>query len=201
MANKRRERHTTLRLERFTPREAKMLSAIPANTPALKLCREERLARWNRFEHIAATKIANGKWRRGEIKEKWLNNLSRLYTKMGWRVKGEYQHGQQIMPRGSPNPFAMYRFYEKMTGGHDAQGQEYIAQWQARQIKHGKNRLEKGLIFVQREEKKAKATPSKKANDTQIRSWIAEKDLAINSASGKRKQSLIIERNRLERML
>lgn len=201
MANKRRERHTTLRLERFTPREAKMLSEIPANTPALKLCREARIVRWNKFEKLAATKIANGKWRRGEIKQKWINNLSRLYTRMGWRVKGEYQKGQQIMPRGSPNPFAMYRYFEKLTGGHDAQGQEYIAQWQARQVKHGKNRLEKGLIFVQREEKKAKAAPSKKASDAQIRSWIEQKNTAIASATGKRKQQLVIERNRLERML
>jgi len=102
-------RYNQLRIEHFTPLESREFSKLPKNTPALKLMREARATRRDRFEKIAATKIANGKWRRADVSKKWIANLTRFYSKMKWRVKDGPVGAQQKMPKRGINPWAMYR--------------------------------------------------------------------------------------------
>jgi len=170
---------------------------LPRSTPALKTILAEREARWSRFERIAAYKISVGKWHRRQLGEKWLNNLSRMYTRNRWRVQYGPVGNQPDLTKGSPNPWAMYRDAERRTGGPGGKG--YVSPWEVRQLAQGKTRLEKGLLFVQQVERKARRRGG--LNQDRVRQWIVEKDEAINAARGKRKEQLIIERNRLERLL
>ena len=196
MATRRKTLYTTIRLEHFTPLEARELSKLPKNTPALKLVRRERIERRARFEKIAAHKIETGAWKRGQVAKKWQNNLSRMYKKRGWRVKEGAQGKQQPMPKGSPNPWALYRDAERRRGGPG--GKKYTSPWEIRQIAQGHGSLDKGLIFIQRTERQARAGT---ANPAMIREWIAQKDAAISRASTADKVRLITERNRLERLI
>jgi hypothetical protein len=197
VASYKRARYTELRLEHFTPREARELSTLSKNTPALKVVREERVARRARFEKIAAAKIAKGSWRRDIVEKKWLQNLSRMYSKKGWRVQEGPKGKQHPLAKGSANPWALYRDAEKRVGGPGTKG--YVSPWEVRQISQGTTRLEKGLIFVQQVERQAKSP--KGLSQAQVRSWIAEKEDAIKESKGKRKTQLILEKNRLERLL
>lgn len=191
----RRNRYSELRLCHFTPREARVLAESRRDAPAVKLLKQERMERWNRFEKIAARKIATGQWRRSEVYEKWTQNLSRMYSRKHWRVKEGPKGGQEDLgPVGSVNPWASYRDAEKRVGGRRHKG--YKSPWEAKQVKSGKTSLQKGLVFIQKRERSPRTKDS-----AQIRLWIAQKDEAIRQAKGRRKQQLMIERNRLERML
>ena len=194
LGRKRQARYELLRAHAFTRRESRELSVLPKSNPALRLLIVERDARRSRFEKIAAYKIHTGAWKRQDIVEKWTNNLLRMYTKRGWRVKHGAVGAQPAMPKGTPNPWAMYRAAEQRTGG--PKGKPYVSPWQLRAIRKGKTALQKGLVFIQKQEKKAGGTSKQ-----MLRNWIADKDEAIGRASGKRRQQLIIERNRLERLL
>lgn len=200
MAGGKRARYNELRLEHFTPREARELSTLSKNTPALKLVREARQTRWARFERIAAAKISQGKWRRGQVGAKWIKNLSRMYTKNNWRVQEGPTGDQPRMAKHSPNPWAMYRSAEKAAGGPGSKG--YISPWEVVAIRpRGESRLERGLIFVQQMERRARREEGSGLSMTQLRSWIEQKEAAISEAKGRRKEQLIIEKNRLERLL
>jgi hypothetical protein len=197
VAKQKKVKYTSLRDSGFTPLEARELSVLPKSTPALKAMIEDRIAKRARFEKLAATKVAHGKWRRSQVGAKWLKSLSRMYSRNNWRV----QHGptgkQQSMPKHGINPWASYRAYEKQQGG--TKSKNYVSPWQIHQLASGKTRLEKGLVFVRQVERKAKRDGS--VSQSQVRSWIAQKEQAINESSGKRKAQLIIEKNRLERLL
>ena len=196
MANRRKTLYNTLRLEHFTPLESRELSKLPKSTPALKLVRQERIERRARFEKIAAHKIETGAWKRSQLSKKWQANLSRMYQKRGWRVKEGPQGKQQPMPKGSPNPWAMYRDAERQRGGPG--GKNYTSPWEIRQIAQGHGSLDRGLIFIQRTERQSRAGT---ANPVMMREWIAQKDEAIRRASTADKTRLITERNRLERLI
>jgi len=190
----RQARYSTLRAEHFTPREARELSKLSKNTPALQALRADRIARFERFSKIAAGKLERGKWRKRDLPGKWVKNLSRLYTKRGWRVKEGPRGKQQPMPLRGPNPWAMFRDYQVGAGV----SKDYIRGYpdaEGRRQARGKVSLLKGLVSIQQAEKKGGASPG------MIRQWIAEKNEAIKSARGKRRVELMIERNRLERLL
>ncbi len=190
---RRQARYNILLGEHFTPLESRELSKLPKNTPALKMLRADRIARWERFGKIAAHKISYGRWQADDVPGKWLNNLSRLYSKRRWRVQYGPEGDQQPMPKRSPNPWSMYRDYERV-----APDKGYVSPWQLRQIKGGKTLLQKGLIFVQQTEKKLhEGTISKPV----LRSWLDQKGQAIKRARGKNRAVLQIEYNRLERLL
>lgn len=193
MAKLKTTRYNELRSNYFTVKESRAFAILPKKTPALQAMMEDRIKRRARFEHLAATKIAKGKWRRSQVKEKWQRNLQRMYAKRGWRVQYGPTGNQPSMHKGESNPWAMYRSYEKQTGGKN-----YTSPWEIRQLSQGTTRLEKGLIFVQTLERKARKGD---LNEGQIVQWINEKNDAINAATGKRKEKLLIERNRLERLL
>lgn len=197
MATRKQNRYQWLTVHHFTPLEARMLSVLPKATPALKLLVAERDARRERFEKLAAHKIATGRWRRQDVPNKWVANLTRMYSKRGWRVKEGPRGDQPAMPRHSPNPWAMYRSYEKQVGG--PKSKDYVSPWELKQIKHGTTKLQKGLVFVQKLEKESKRAGGVSKN--MIRSWISDKDEAIRNARGRNRAQLIIERNRLERLL
>lgn len=182
-------RYDFLISQHFTPLEARELSTLKKMTPALKQAIAERGARRARFERVAAGKIARGVWSRGDLRNKWAANLSRLYSGRGWRVQEGARGAQQPMPRGSPNPWAMYRAMERI-----APPKKDVSPWELRRI-FGKTHLERGLIFIQKAERKGGVSAS------QVSQWIAEKDAAIKGARGQRRAQLIVERNRLGRLL
>lgn len=200
MSSLKQIRYQDLRGKHFTPKEARELSTLPKETPALKIMKQEREARWNRFEKIASNKLYKGQWKRKDLPSKWLKNLSRMYTKNKWRVQ-EGPKGKQdnLGAKGSPNPWAAYRSAEKEAGGPKSKG--YVSPWEVKQISHGKTKLQKGLIFVQRKERQVKVAGNSPASRAQIKVWIEQKEEAIREAKGRRKAQLIIERNRLEKML
>lgn len=185
----RNRRYEYLTTRGFTSLEARELSVLEKRTPALKLAIAEREQRRARFERIASRKLGLGVWRRRDIPAKWMNNLSRMYTQRGWRVQEGARGDQQSMPRGSPNPWAMYRSFEKI-----APKSRDVSPWQLRKV-FGKTRLERGLIFIQRAERRGGASLS------QVGQWIREKDVAIKKARGQRRRQLRVERDRLERLL
>jgi len=185
----REQRYGYLVSRYFTPLEARELSTLERETPALKLVIFDRERRRARFEEIASRKLRLGVWRRRDIPAKWMNNLSRMYTQRGWRVQEGPIGNQPSMPRGSPNPWAMYRSFERI-----APKSRGVSPWQLRKV-FGKTRLERGLIFIQRAERRGGASLD------QVRQWIGEKDAAIKRARGGRRKQLIVERDRLERLL
>lgn len=189
-----RNRYTVLKLSHFTPLEARLLSKLPKNTPALKLLIEERQARWAGFEKIAACKIASGKWRRGQIGAKWLRNLSRTYSKHRWRVQEDPKGRQQPMAKGSPNPWAMYRDYERRVGGPGTK--RHISPWELRKIGSSKPLLNKGLLYIQKAHREGR-TPAA----SQIKYWRDQLNQNVKAATGARREQLIKQRNNLKRSL
>ena len=186
---KKRNRYDYLVSKHFTPLEAREFSTLKKETPALKVAIREREVRRARFERVAATKVARGVWRREDLPTKWRNNLSRLYSSRGWRVQEGARGAQQPMPRGFPNPWAMYRSMEKI-----APPKKDVSPWQLRRI-FGKTHLERGLIFIQKAERRGGVKVG------QLARWIKEKETAIKLARGSRRSQLIVERNRLARLL
>jgi len=184
------ERYQYLLSRWFTPLEARELSMLPRATPALRMLINERLDRRDRFERDASRRIARGQWRSADIPQKWINNLTAMYRKQGWCVLEGPRGQQQAMPKGSPNPWAMYRAIEKI-----APAKGYVSPWQLRQIRKGSTRLEQGLVFVQQAEKRGGASLD------QVAQWIREKNRAIKKARGDRKGQLTIERDRLVRLM
>jgi len=190
---RRQARYEFLLARRFTPLEARELSRLPGDAPALRLVVRERESRWNRWQGMARWRVGKGQWREEDVPERWLGYLARLYTKRGWRVQHGAKGKQQKMPKYSPNPWAMYRGYERQAPRKD-----YVSPWEVRIISRGTPSLVRGLVQAQRAEKGLAAGA---VSRDMIRSWIAQKDKAISGARGTRRTQLIIERNRLERLI
>jgi len=186
---KKRRRYDYLVSRHFTPLEAREFSTLRKETPALKVAIWEREIRRARFDKVAATKISRGVWRREDLPAKWRNNLSRLYSARGWRVQEGARGAQQPMPRGFPNPWAYYRACERI-----APPKKDVSPWQLRRI-FGKTHLERGLIFIQKAERQGGTKVG------QLAQWVKEKEAAIKRARGSRRSQLVIERNRLARLL
>jgi len=180
----------------FTPLEARMLKELPRNNPARRQMIADRIDRWDRFVKIANRKLQSSAWRRSQVPQKWLNNLSRTYSKLHLRVRFGPTGNQMPLPKRSPNPWALYRWYERQYGGPG--GKPYVSPWQLKQTKSGRTELQKGLIFVQKAEKGYKGGELSKAT---IRSWIGQKNEAIRLARGKHRARLQIEVRRLEGLL
>jgi hypothetical protein len=191
--SRRTDRYNALRTNYFTPLEARELSVLPKNTPALKLMRQERIARRTRFEKLAATKLAKGKWTRSQVEKKWLANLSRMYYLKRWRVQYGPKGKQHKLPKGTPNPWAMYRAYEKRTGGTGAKG--YVSPWQLKQLRKGKSLLDRGQIFVQ------KVKRGQAIGKSQIARWVDQLGESIKSARGQRRERLVQQRDNLRGLL
>ncbi len=141
-------RYQYLRANRLTPIEAREFSVLPKSTPALKGLVVDRNARWERFVKIANSKLRKGKWRQRDLPSKWLANLSRMYHKRGWRVKEGPRGRQKPMAKGSVNPWAMYRSYERQFPGKG-----YRSPWEIKQVRGGKTPFDRGQVFIQKAEK------------------------------------------------
>lgn len=166
--SRRQSRYSELRAAYFTPSEARELSKLPRTVPTYRevggvlvpvgkraqslpardLMIQERLQRRARFEKIASTKIALGKWRAKDLHGKWIKNLSRMYTKLSSRVKEGPVGDQQKMRKGQPNPWALYRKYQRRAP--DPQG--YNSPW--RKVSRRSDRVTKDMVQRQRESKK-----------------------------------------------
>lgn len=188
----RTNRYNTLLSEHFTPLESRELSKLPKNTPALKQLREDRVARWEKFERFAVGKVDRGHWRPQDVKNKWITNLARLYYKRDWRVKHGAVGKQPKMLKGTPNPWAMYRDYTRQTGGDNAKN--YRSPWEVKQILSGKTPLDKGLIFIQ----KATVSPVSKSV---LNDWIKKLGDSISEARGNRRVQLVLQRDRLRKLV
>ncbi len=190
MPTRRQTRFTFLRDNQFLPLEARELSKLPKATPALKLMVLDRLERRARFEKIAARKLEQGKWKRSEIPKKWVNNISRMYSRMGLRVKEGPRGKQQKLAKRTPNPWALYRKFVRQ-----APGKKHVSPWELRQVHKGKTPLARGLVFVQKAEKAGSISKR------QLRQFIAEKKETIRGSRGQRRAQLTIELGRLEKLL
>ena len=188
------KRYDLLIEDHFTPLEARALSVLAKNTPALRLLRSDRVARWDRFMKIAVRKQSRNQWQPQAISEKWTKNLARLYRARRWRVQYGGEGTQQDMKKGSPNPWAMYRDYERRVGGPKTKG--YTSPWELRLVKKGKTVLDKRLILIKRAERKGEQVPR-----SQVRDWIEKLDIAIRGARGSRRAQLVAQRNNLRRAL
>jgi hypothetical protein len=172
----------------LTRLEANALSQIPLNNTTIKAIVRDRVERYNRFTVVASRKMSEGKWRPGDFWKKWLENLSRLYTKEGWRVQGKYQKNQVRRPVGSLNPWAMFRNYEKSYPD-----KRHVSPWEVKAVKNSNKGFDRGQIFVQR------AAMGSSAG--RIRGWIEQLNQTILSAPGGERARMIIQRRRLEAML
>ena len=173
----------------FQTFEAEQLSKLPNLTPALRACVRSREAYRARFEKIASRKLASGDWQWGEVKDKWITSLKRLYKRKGWLVKFGAVGNQPRMRRGSPNAWAMYREFEDKTGGHRRQG-GLVSPWELKQVKKGKTPLDRGQIFIQKSQRG-------KVNKGAIMNWLSHLDANIRQAKGARRTQLIQQRMRL----
>jgi len=105
----RQARYERLITGHFSELEAREFSVLPRDNPALKKMYSDRQRRRAKFEHLASVKIRNGKWSRDMVASKWLANLSRFYSKMGYRVKQGPTGAQRWMPKRGVNPWSWYR--------------------------------------------------------------------------------------------
>lgn len=185
-------RRDFLRGAGLLPLEARLLARIPSITPALRAVVKARSERYDRFTKIAARKVESGQWKVSMLQSKWVANITRMYQRNHWRVQGKYLWGtkQPKMKKGSPNPYAMYRAYENVVPDKG-----YRSPWEVRQLRSGKGKLAKGLIFIQRKEREGKVSSSL------LRGWIANKKQAIEQARPSRRPQLRLELRRLEAML
>ncbi len=190
MPTRRQTRFTFLRDNQFLPLEARELSRLPKATPALKLMVMDRLERRVRFEKIAARKIETGQWKRADIPKKWIKNISRMYGRMGLRVKEGPRGKQQRLAKRSPNPWALYRKFVKI-----APDKKHVSPWELRMVHKGKTPLARGLVHIQKAEKAGSVSKG------QVQRWIAEKKVSISGSRGKRRAQLTVELGRLERLL
>lgn len=205
---RRQSRYDALRVGGFTPWESRELSILPSSNPVLQALVTDRRLRRIRFERIASRKLASGAWKRSQLGAKWVKNLAQHYTRRRWRV----QHGpvgvQEPMSKKAPNPWAMYRDFERRLGGPDAKA--YLSPWQKKRYKKGASRLERGTIFIQQVERRLEkesrtgvsGTPdAQPASADRMRQWVVEMDDAIQHSSGARQRQLIAQRNRLGRLI
>lgn len=170
--------------------EATELSQIPGIDTALRQMVKDRVARWQRFVQIAHHKVDNGVWDKSEVTDKWKMNLQRMYRKRNWNVQFGGIGRQRKLPKGSPNPWAMYRSYLRVSPW-----KAWVSPWEVRSTPHKKLTLQRDLIRIQKTERSGGA-----ANKNMIRQWMNSKLQAIAQAKGDRKQSLIAEYNRLAAM-
>lgn len=174
----------------LTDKEAGEFSILPKNDPTLRLIIRDRAKRRRDFERLAEHYIATGKWRRGDVPFKWLDNLAVMYRMRHWTVKYGPTGMQQRMDKGDGNPWAMFRWFERITPER-----RWVSPWQLR-VYRGRTNLERGLIFIRKLERgKSKATL------VQMLSWIQQKTDAFNkSRDPRRKKQLRREIRRLEAM-
>lgn len=184
---KRQQRYDWLRSHHLTPAEARELCVLPKATPALREIISERDARWEKFKRLATTKVSRGKWRERDLPAKWTANLLRLYRKNHWRVQQGPTGKQKKMAKGAPNPWSMYRSYEKV-----APGKNYVSPWEVKQVRGGKTPFDRGQIFVQKAEKGARSGA--------IKQWISQLTESIKLYPAQREQ-FEKQRERLRGML
>jgi len=185
-------RYEWLLSQGLTPLEAReFASSLTRETPALRAFIADRVEFKRKFDADLLRRMEAGTLTitsNADVEARWRTAISKLYTRRGWRVQQGAVGDQPSFPRGSMNPWAGYRFYEKSNPDP-----RNVSPWQLR--KHfGKTRLERGLLFIQKAEKRGGATY------TQISLWIAQKTNAIAKARGTRKAQLQIELGRLERL-
>jgi len=184
-----------LRSEHFSPLEARELSKLPRNTPALKAMRADRIARYDRFLRLVERKIAKGKWEPTDVQGKWVNNLARMYHKNNLRVQYGPTGKQQRMIKGAPNVWALYRRYVKITPG-----KRYKSPWELRpEKKGGPPPLNRATLYAQRAQRQQQAGSA--VSSGQIQNWINQLNDGIRKSKGVRRRQLIQQRDNLLKRL
>ena len=190
--NQQQARYEMLREHHLAPFEARELSKLAiSGNHALKQLVRDRDKRWLRFSKLAITKVDSHRWSAADVIPKWAENLLRMYRTRHWRVQfgpTDYRHR---MKKNTPNPWAMFRSYEKV-----APKKNYVSPWEVRMVKHGKRLLDTGLVRLQ----KAKRS-GKPVSREHIKEWIAKLDSSIRGASGSRRTQLVVQRDNLRRAL
>ena len=177
----------------FSPSEVAQFSTLGRMTPTLKAMIRERDIRRRRFENLAAGKIARGVWAREETPRRWWANVARMYRSRGWITKYAIANTPVPIGVGKPNPWGWYRACEKTHPDP-----KHVSPWVLGR-RHGKTKLERGLMFVEVLEQRTKQ--GNPPTSTQLRLWIGQKENAVAKARGQRKAQLKVELGRLERLL
>ena len=198
MAKPKRQRQARVSLllsEHWSPLEARELSRLPRNTPALKAMRKDRIARWERFVKIVNRKIETGKWEQADVQGKWVANLARMYRKNNLRVQYGPTGKQQRMVKGAPNVWALYRRYVKITPD-----KRYRSPWELRpEKKGGPPLLNRVVLYTQRARRVEQKGGT--VSSGQIQSWIAQLNTGIRRSRGARRRQLIQQRDNLLKKL
>ena len=181
---------TLLSTHHFSPLEVSQFKTLGRMTPTLKTLIHQRDVMRSRFEKLASSKIDGGRWSRQQVPWKWWESVARMYKRRGWMVKHGGAGNQAPLPMGKPNPWCLYRHFEKVSPTD-----RHVSPWQLRKYP-GKSKLERGLVLVQQLEKGART-----ATQTQLRHWIGQKRIAIAKTGEPRKSQLKIELGRLENLL
>ena len=198
MAKLKRQRAARVSLllsEHWSPLEARELSRLPRNTPALKTMRKDRIARWERFAKIVNRKIEQGKWAPADVQGKWIANLARMYRKNNLRVQYGPTGKQQRMVKGAPNVWALYRKYVKITPD-----KRYRSPWELRpEKKGGPPPLNRATLYVQRAQRQQQTGIP--VSSGQLQNWIAQLNTGIRKSRGVRRRQLIQQRDNLLKKL
>jgi len=184
-----------LKANYFTHREAAEFSILHGgiSDPTLKLIIRDRAKRRRGFERRAVNLLDKGKWRDADLEKKWVDYLAGMYRVRKWTVQFGPTGFQQRMRKGEGNPWALYRYFEKLT---PERRDGYVSPWRLK-VYYGKSRLEKGLIFIKRLER-----GKSKASYAQILLWVGQKEEAVRKTHDKRrKNQLRREIRRLEALL
>lgn len=194
MTKTEQKRFTFLLSAHFVAWEALRLSRLSPDDPAVRAMVSARKAVRAKFERLAAARIASGAWGRSAVPGKWLACLSRLYTSNRWRVQEGPRGAQQPIPRGSPNPFAMYRHFIKL-----APPKKDDSPWEGRAREYKtRAKLIHGLVAVQR---MARQFKEGKISAATLRQWVGQKKAAITRARGPKRAELRIQLRKLEALL
>lgn len=189
----RKEAHRKeLLLHNFLPFEARELSVLTRRTPALVSMVAARDLRRARFERIAARKFAEGKWRRNQLRTKWIANIKRFYRRNGLLVQSGAVGRQPRMRKGDPNPWALYRATIKESGrDYDRHGYPT-----GRRKRRGVQILNRGALLQARA-----ARTGKTVSTAYVQQSMSELMRSIVFSRGSKRQQFIKQYNNLANMI
>lgn len=141
----RQKRYANLRADGFMAYEARPLSKLPWNTPALKAMRSARVSYLHRFQNRAKREG----WKLGRAKMEYQKAVRRIYKRHDWNVQYGPQGKQKGPIAGRPNPWSMYRSYDKAA----PPPKEQESPWRKKKYKHRKVSINPLRDLVNRKKK------------------------------------------------
>lgn len=173
---RRQKRYRDLIDNHFLPAEAREFSALPSQSPQLRLMVRERLDQWDRFVQRFDRYVDRGSWIPRSKSKRWKQYLTSWYRRNGFMTTGTKPVGKLRRVKHLPSPWAWYRSRERLSPGKN-----YVSPWEIQQLRRGKTPFDRGQIFVQKTKTKIKEDGGIGLNT--LRSWIDQLEQSINRAS------------------